>query len=187
MRVQEIFKKSVYFQRSISSAHCTPCGISIQSVSAEEGEAMKIYLAGPIFSEADQEWLLRLKIRIEEFARSKGKKVEVIWPYELIDRLEIESLGELAKQEIFDRCRSNLDRADLLIALLDGSQVDDGTAWEVGYFFSIRDRSKIIGIRTDFRRAGETGTSVVNAMIETSCGKIIKSVEELMEVLSEML
>ena len=96
-------------------------------------------------------------------------------------------LGDSAKQEIFDHCKSNLDRADLLIALLDGSQVDDGTAWEIGYFYSIRVRSRIIGMRTDFRRAGETGTSVVNAMIEMSCGRIVGSVEELIEVLGSIL
>ena len=145
---------------------------------------MKIYLAGPIFSEAEQQWLRGLKERIEETGRAKGKKVEVIWPYELIDRPEIESLGDLAKQEVFDRCKSNLDQADLLVALLDGSQVDDGTAWEIGYFFSVRDRSKIIGIRTDFRNAGETRSSVVNAMIEMSCERIVRSVEELLEALS---
>ena len=148
---------------------------------------MKIYLAGPIFSEADQQWLRGLKERIEESGRAKGKKVEVVWPYELISRSDIESLGDSAKQEVFHRCKSNLDRADLLIALLDGSQVDDGTAWEVGYFFSVRDRSKIIGIRTDFRNAGETETSMVNAMIEMSCGRIVGSVEELLEALSEIL
>ena len=148
---------------------------------------MKIYLAGPIFSEADQEWLRNLKNRIEEFARASGKEVEVIWPYELISRNDIENLGDRAKQEIFDRCKSNLGQADFLVALLDGSQVDDGTAWEIGYFYSIRDRSRIIGIRTDFRKAGETATSVVNAMIEMSCGRIVRSVEELLEALSGML
>ena len=148
---------------------------------------MKIYLAGPISSEARQEWLRGLKERVEESGRAKGKKVQVIWPYEFIDRLEIESLGDSAKQEVFDRCKSNLDQADLLIALLDGSQVDDGTAWEIGYFYSIKDQSRIIGIRTDFRNAGETETSVVNAMIEMSCSRIVRSVEELLEVLSGVL
>ena len=148
---------------------------------------MKIYLAGPIFSEADQQWLRRLKIRIEEFAREKDTEIEVIWPYELISQTDIESLGNRAKQEVFDRCKSSLDQADLLIALLDGSQVDDGTAWEVGYFYSIKGRSRIIGIRTDFRRAGETESSVVNAMIEMSCRKIVGSVEELMGVLTVLV
>jgi len=148
---------------------------------------MKIYLAGPIFSEAEQQWLRGLKERIEESARAKGKRVEVIWPYELISRNEIESLGDSAKQEVFHHCKSNLDQADLLVALLDGSQVDDGTAWEIGYFFSTKGRSRIIGIRTDFRNAGETETSVVNAMIEMSCNSIVRSVEGLLEVLSGML
>ena len=148
---------------------------------------MKIYLAGPIFSEAEQDWLRQLKTKIEEFAREKDREVGVIWPYELISRSDIESLGDSAKQEVFDRCKSNLGQADFLVALLDGSQVDDGTAWEVGYFYSIRDRSRIIGIRTDFRRAGETQNSVVNAMVEMSCGRIVRSVEELMEALSATL
>ena len=148
---------------------------------------MRIYLAGPIFSEADQQWLLGLKERIEEYGRAKGKEVEVIWPYEMISQSDIESLGDSAKQKVFDCCKSNLDRADLLVALLDGSQVDDGTAWEIGYFFSVSERSKIIGIRTDFRKAGETRNSVVNAMVEMSCHRILRSIEELLEALSGML
>jgi hypothetical protein len=40
---------------------------------------------------------------------------------------------------------------------------------------------KVIGIRTDFRRAGESEGAVVNAMIECSCDLIVRSREELME------
>ncbi|MGA3118906.1 MAG: nucleoside 2-deoxyribosyltransferase [Syntrophobacteraceae bacterium] len=66
-------------------------------------------------------------------------------------------MGHQAKLEIFSRCKSHLDHADILIALLDGSQVDDGTAWEIGYFYAKKSpEQKIIGIRTDFRRSGES-------------------------------
>ncbi len=34
----------------------------------------------------------------------------------------------------FSRCKSHLDDADMMLALFDGSMVDDGTAWEIGYF-----------------------------------------------------
>jgi nucleoside 2-deoxyribosyltransferase len=45
--------------------------------------------------------------------------------------------------------------------------VDDGTAWEIGYFFAGKSpEQKIIGIRTNFRRAGESEGAVVNATIE---------------------
>ncbi len=44
-------------------------------------------------------------------------------------------------------------------------------------------KQKIIGIRTDFHRAGESEGSVVNPMIECSCDLIVGSREELMEVI----
>jgi nucleoside 2-deoxyribosyltransferase len=50
------------------------------------------------------------------------------------------------------RFPEHLDTADMMIALLGGSQVDDGTAWEIGYFFARRrSEQKIIGVRSDFR------------------------------------
>ena len=53
-----------------------------------------------------------------------------------------------------------------MIAFLDGSQVDNGTSWEIGYFSAGKSpEQKIIGIRTDFRRAGESEGAVVNAAI----------------------
>ena len=77
---------------------------------------------------------------------------------------------------------------NILIALLDGSMVDDGTAWEIGYFYARKSPyQKIIGIRTDFRRAGESEGAVVNAMIEVSCDWIVKSREELLETVSQFI
>ncbi len=100
---------------------------------------------------------------------------------------EIDHLGPKAKLEIFSRCKSHLDDADIVIALLDGSQVDDGTAWEIGYFYAKKSsEQKIIGIRTDFRRAGESEGALVNPMIECSCDKIVRSREELMEAITNL-
>ncbi len=70
----------------------------------------------------------------------------------------------------------------MLIALLDGPQVDDGTAWEIGYYYALR-RGRIIGIRTDFRNAGESEGAKVNAMIECTCARIVHSVAELFRVM----
>jgi nucleoside 2-deoxyribosyltransferase len=69
----------------------------------------------------------------------------------------------------------------MVIALLDGSQVDDGTSWEIGYFFARKSpQQKIIGIWTDFRRAGESEGAVVNPMIEGACDWVVRTREELM-------
>jgi nucleoside 2-deoxyribosyltransferase len=147
---------------------------------------VKIYFAGPLFSEAERERIRSTIQKIESLAAGHDTKIEIIFPYDLMTQSEIDHLGSNAKLEIFSRCKSHLDDADLVIALLDGSQVDDGIAWEIGYFFARKSpEQKIIGIRTDFRRAGECEGAVVNPMIECSCDWIVRSREELMERISQ--
>ena len=74
----------------------------------------------------------------------------------------------------------------MLIAVLDGPQVDDGTSWEIGYFYARKKpEQKIIGIRTDFRNAGESQGAAVNAMVEMACDLIVRSKEELLNFLVE--
>lgn len=129
----------------------------------------------------------KLKKEIESLAAFRSYQVNVIWPYELITQPEIESLGSQAKHEIFSRCKSSLDSADMVIAVLDGPQVDDGTAWEIGYFYARRSsEQRIIGVRTDFRRAGESEGAVVNAMIEMSCDLVFRTRQELLDVISRI-
>ena len=71
---------------------------------------------------------------------------------------------------------------------VDGPQVDDGTTWEIGYFYAKKSpEQKNIGIRTDFRRAGESEGAVVNAMIESSCDWIVRIREDLLETISQFI
>ena len=141
---------------------------------------MKIYLAGPLFSEPERTWLTGIKRKLEEISQG----ISVIWPYNLIPHDDANSHN---KQNIFDVCRSYLDEVDLLVCVLDGPQVDDGTAWEIGYFYSKHsNRLPVIGIRTDFRNAGETDNSIVNAMIECSCTRLIHSQEDLIGLVSDL-
>ena len=95
---------------------------------------MKIYFAVRLFAESERDWIRKVKKEIEELAASAGKPLKVIWPYELLSQYEIDRLREKAKLEIFSRCKLHLDDAEIVIALLDGAQVDDGTALEIGYF-----------------------------------------------------
>ena len=46
---------------------------------------------------------------------------------------------------------------------------------------------KIIGIRTDFRPAGESEGGVVNAMIEGACDLVVRSREELTEAVLQFI
>lgn len=136
---------------------------------------IRIYLAGPLFSIAEIEWAGRVKMEIK---KALGDRTEVVWPHEVAS-------GLASAREIFDANTSALRGCDLMVAILDGAQVDDGTAWEVGFHFARR--GKIIGIRTDFRQAGETSSSRVNAMIECACIDIAQNLDELIFKLEKLL
>lgn len=148
-----------------------------------------IYLAGPLFTEAERAWMVALKNSILDLAARIGVGIDVLWPWEFISEAEQCELGGQAGREIFRRCLSNLASSDMLIAVLDGPMVDDGTAWEIGYFYRHRPSPEkpIIGIRTDLRKAGETPTSLINAMIEHSCDSIVNSIEQVLTLIDRFL
>jgi nucleoside 2-deoxyribosyltransferase len=134
----------------------------------------KIYLSGPLFSAGEIAWGEELS----SFLSERLKDTQIIWPHEIVpDGAE--------PVHIFRANLKALDECDLTVAILDGAQVDDGTAWEIGYFFS--QGKKILGIRTDFRRAGESDGSRVNLMIECSCLRVVSSIDELLLELERLL
>lgn len=139
----------------------------------------RIYLAGPLFTHAEQAWLKNAKTRIGEMAARQGHDVEVMWPFEFFSEEELAALGERRKERIFQGCLEGLGRADMLVALLDGPLVDDGTAFEIGWFFA-KGLGPILGVRTDFRKAGETPQSLVNCMLEVPCERIFDSLDSLL-------
>jgi nucleoside 2-deoxyribosyltransferase len=136
-----------------------------------------IYLAGPLFTHAERAYLGSLRDRLRQLSDTT-----VTWPGDLFDDAHLASLGPAAKQHIFEGCRDAIHAATHVVALLDGTQVDDGTAWEIGYAYARG--LPIIGLRTDFRQAGDTAHSVANAMIECSCQTIYRSADELLAALA---
>ncbi len=79
--------------------------------------------------------------------------------------------------------------ADALIAVLDGVDVDSGTAAEIGFAVALGKRA--YGIRTDFRLAGDNLGSVVNLQvqyfIEASGGRIVVSTADLTDCAVEIV
>ncbi len=69
----------------------------------------------------------------------------------------------------------------MIVAVLDGTDVDSGTAAEIGYGFA---RGKvIIGYRGDFRIAAENEGAIVNLQVDyfirASGGSIITAIADL--------
>jgi nucleoside 2-deoxyribosyltransferase len=88
--------------------------------------------------------------------------------------------------EIGRRNKVAIDESDILIAALDGQEVDSGTATEVGY--GAGTGKKIYGYRSDFRQSGEKGATVnlqVQFFIEASGGEIFKDLDSLIDSLKQ--
>ncbi len=136
-----------------------------------------IYQAGPLFSQAEKEFHYKLSAAL----RSAGH--EVVWPGDLLTEAEIAAAGPGAIGRIFSSCKEAIDRSTIVVALLDGPQIDDGTAWEIGYAYA--KGLPIYGLRTDFRQAGDTKFNRMNSMIESCLTGLAGSVEEVVALAGE--
>lgn len=83
---------------------------------------------------------------------------------------------------IAERNAERIQECGAMLAVLDGADVDSGTASEIGYAFALGGK-RIHGYRGDFRRAGENDGVIVNLQvqywIERSGGRIARSLEEV--------
>jgi len=116
----------------------------------------KVYLAAPLFSEAEQMYNRALH---DDLA---AHFFEVYLPQEVGDTSHTREKDE--HRAIFAQHVRALDEADLVVAVVDGADADSGTSWEMGYSFA--QGKPVIALRTDFRRAGHH--ELVNLMLEES-------------------
>jgi nucleoside 2-deoxyribosyltransferase len=121
----------------------------------------KIYVAGPLFSDAERAYNLRVKEILEQY------DFDVWLPQE-------RAAGLTDPQAIRDNCLEGIDWAGGVLAILDGADADSGTAFEMGY--ATAKDYPIDGIRSDFRGTGDDGG--LNLMLSRSCTEIFKSVED---------
>ncbi|KGK98133.1 nucleoside 2-deoxyribosyltransferase [Methanococcoides methylutens] len=131
----------------------------------------KIYLAAPLFSEAEQEFNKKLETALKEIGFT------VFVPQE--DSNDTEAAREdMDSSNIFQLNVEAIDACDIVVAVLDGgTDVDSGTAWEIGYAYA--KNKTVIGIKTDFRTLGPEG--LVNLMIGESANELETSVKALLK------
>ncbi len=125
-----------------------------------------VYLAAPLFTEAELDFNRKLRDEI------KKAGLYVFLPQEDSNNIKDEKNRQ---KIIFDKNLAAIDKADILVAVVDGSDVDSGTSWEIGYAYALG--KPVLGLRTDFRTLGIEGT--VNLMIERSVA-LCSSVPELL-------
>lgn len=113
-----------------------------------------VYLAAPLFSEAERDFNRKLRDEI----MSAGFKAFL--PQEDSNNAR----GGNRQEIIFNKNMAAIESSDIIVAVVDGADADSGTAWEIGYAFA--KGKPVIGLRTDFRTLGIEGR--VNLMIERS-------------------
>jgi len=149
---------------------------------------MKIYLASPLgFSQTTLLFMDILEKKIEDMGHN------VINPWKLGAGNDFDEVKKLRDaQEISEKYREvntriakrnheGIDSCGMMFAVLDGADIDSGTASEIGYAFA--KGKKVIGFRSDYRQSGENLGCLVNLQvqywIEKSGGRIVTGVDEV--------
>lgn len=131
-----------------------------------------VYLAAPLFSEAERDFNRRLRDEI------KKAGFNVFLPQEDSNNIKEEKNRQAI---IFNKNTEAIESSDMVVAVIDGTDVDSGTSWEIGYAFA--KGKPLLGLRTDFRTLGAEGT--VNLMIERSIA-LCTSIGELLNRLKSL-
>jgi len=134
---------------------------------------MKIFLAAPLFSEAERDF----NSKVAERLRNKGFEV---WLAQESPFIHGGTFKE--KETIFKEDISALKSCDVVVAILDGVEVDSGVAFEMGYAVAIG--KPVIGLKTDHRTFSKV--EEVNLMLEVPLIKICNTIEEVLDELKNI-
>jgi Nucleoside 2-deoxyribosyltransferase len=141
---------------------------------------VRIYLAGPLFTPYERDFLSACAVRL----RAEG--FDVFVPHE-----EALALDNTPADVIFAKDYAGLHAADAVLAVLDGPQTDDGTACEIGIFYALMQadpaRKGIVGLVTDLRGARSGEGHGLNLFVEgciEAAGEIVTDLDAAIAVLS---
>lgn len=134
---------------------------------------MKAYIAGPLFNDSER-WYVE---QVDKIARDLG--YDTFLPHRDGKEL-LPAVRDI--NSIFTLDRDQVDSSDLVIANLNGVEVDDGTAWEIGYAYA-KDKH-IIGIHNDMRH--HSHNQFINLMIQCSLNQLVHSLDDLKVYLADM-
>ena len=105
--------------------------------------------------------------------------------------MRAEELKRLNHQ-IGERNRQAIESVDAVVAVLDGTDVDSGTASEIGFAFACG--KPIFGYRGDIRLTGENEATLVNLQVQywieesgSGKGRLVRTLSDLMMILDTWL
>jgi len=131
---------------------------------------MKVFLSAPLFSESERDY----NSKIAKKLRDSGFEVWLAQEAPFITEGSYEE-----KKRIYEEDISALKASDVVVAILDGVEVDAGVAFEMGFAKALG--KPIIGLKTDYRTFSRT--EEVNLMLEVPVMNMCKRIDEVISAL----
>ncbi len=137
-----------------------------------------MFIAGPLFSQAEREF----NLKVDGELRKHG--FETFLPQRDVGKLDelLAKEGERAYRMIFKRDLKGLDQSDVVVAILDGPDVDSGTAFEVGYAFA--KGKPVVGLKTDMRVFAKD--EELNNMLAQGIRALARNLDEVVSELKKI-
>lgn len=139
---------------------------------------MKIYLAAPLFTPAEREFIEQLASRVESFG-------DIYVPHRDGHLVEADIARGLEHAEVYravyQRDIDEIRRCDVLLAVLDGRTPDEGVCIEIGFAKALG--KHIIGLKTDVRVVLPWGN---NPMVDGCVDCWAKTYNDILEMLDKV-
>ena len=155
----------------------------------------RVYIASPLgFAASTTAFMNDLVERLKGIVEIENPWDELRFVDDFAEIAELESYPERVvrlekiNHELGRTNAERIDKSDAVLAILDGVDVDSGTAAEIGYAYAKGKR--VYGLRTDFRLAGDNLGATVNLQvqyfIEASGGRVVTDVDSLLTCAREI-
>jgi len=135
---------------------------------------MKIFLASPLFNEAEREFNSKTAKRLRRAGHDVWLAQEAFFT---------RVTAHEDRKKIYETAISALRTSNVIVAILDGLTVDAGVAYEMGYAKALD--KPLIGLRTDLRVFSKM--QKVNLMLDIPLVKICRSIDDVIHQLNEFM
>lgn len=147
------------------------------------------YLASPLgFAASTQAFMRELEaalsaiVRVDNPWNNIAAAVNLAAAEALTDRQAYQERLHAIDLTIARANEAAIRACDLVVAVLDGVDVDSGTASEIGFAYALG--KPVAGLRSDFRLAGDNAGTVVNLQvqywIEASGSQVVTTTDDLL-------
>lgn len=144
---------------------------------------MKIYFAGPLFTEYERDYISKCAVKLREHG------IDPFVPHES-PHDETPHPTRSAAQRCLDRDFEGISAANAMLALVNGTEVDDGTASEIGIFYQLvqKDPAKkgIVALHGDWRTAPHGEGKPLNLFVHgciLKAGVVVNTLDEAIQQL----